>query len=141
MSSTVTQVQLRKRECNPSISSQSPKKYDSPLNPGTALYPIHFRRSPTRSSSREVRIRVPLFAAVYFSRGTLPTKKETVKGHLVGDLAKETGGQLSAPPLSPESGLGLARVHLEGGEVGAHLFGVQLPAELRPGQQISATQL
>ena len=37
----------------------------------------------TRSSSREVRIRVPVFS-VYFSRGTLPTKKETVKGHLAG---------------------------------------------------------
>ena len=33
---------------------------------------------PSRSSSREVRIRVPSFPAVYFSRGTLP---------LLGDLA------------------------------------------------------
>ena len=35
---------------------------------------------PTRPSSREVGIRVPFFSVVYFSRGTLPTKKETVKG-------------------------------------------------------------
>ena len=35
----------------------------------------------TRSSSREVRIRVPeFFAVVYFSRGTLPTKKGVKKG-------------------------------------------------------------
>ena len=38
----------------------------------------------TRSSSREVRIRVPgtLFSVVYFSRGTLPKKR--VKGHYWG---------------------------------------------------------
>ena len=42
-----------------------------------------FCRRSTRSSSREVRIRVP-FSVVYFSRGTLPIKKETIKGHLAG---------------------------------------------------------
>ena len=30
---------------------------------------------PSRSSSREVRIRLPFFSVVYCSRGTLPTKK------------------------------------------------------------------
>ena len=34
------------------------------------------REPPTRSSSREVRIRVPfLFSVVHFSRGTLPKKR------------------------------------------------------------------
>ena len=33
------------------------------------------RDGETRSSSREVRIRVPFFSVGYFSRGTLPTKK------------------------------------------------------------------
>ena len=36
-------------------------------------------RCPARSSSREARIRVPFFSAVYFSGGTLPTQK-LVKG-------------------------------------------------------------
>ena len=40
---------------------------------------------PSRSSSREVRIRVPFFFFVYCGKGTLPTKKETgEKGHLAG---------------------------------------------------------
>ena len=40
-------------------------------------------RFPSRSSSREVRIRVPdFFPVVYFSRGALPQKR--VKGHLAG---------------------------------------------------------
>ena len=47
-------------------------------------------RNPTRSSSREVGIRVlPFFWFVYFGRGTLPTKKESwSKGTMLGDLAK-----------------------------------------------------
>ena len=43
----------------------------------------------TRSSGREVRIRVPTFAVVYLSRGTLPQKrgqKGTTGGHSVGTL-------------------------------------------------------
>ena len=42
-------------------------------------------RHATRSSSREVRIRVP-FSVVYFSGGTLPQKK--VKRALLGGLGK-----------------------------------------------------
>ena len=42
-------------------------------------------RFPT-SSSGEVRIRVPFFSVVYSSKGPLPTKKETVKGHHLLDL-------------------------------------------------------
>ena len=38
-----------------------------------------------RSSSRELRIRVPTFSVVYFSRGTLPTKKGERRA-LLGDL-------------------------------------------------------
>ena len=39
----------------------------------------------TRSSSREVRIRVSFFSVVYFGRGTLPTHtKKMVKGHYWG---------------------------------------------------------
>ena len=39
------------------------------------------------SSRGEVRIRVPFFSVVCFSRGTLPTKKRTaIKGHYWGTL-------------------------------------------------------
>ena len=41
-----------------------------------------------RSYSREVRIRVPVFSVVYFSRGTLPQKRE--KRALLGDLVALT---------------------------------------------------
>ena len=44
----------------------------------------------TRSSSREVRIRVPFFSVVYFSRGTLPPKKG--KRELLGDLHRKQQG-------------------------------------------------
>ena len=45
----------------------------------------------SRSSSRELRIRVPLFSVVYFSKGTLPPqKKETVKGHRAGGPLVQT---------------------------------------------------
>ena len=44
-----------------------------------------------RSSSREVRIRVPfLFSVVYFSRGTLPPKRNGFKRALLGDLDPQT---------------------------------------------------
>ena len=47
------------------------------------------KRPPPSSSSREVRLRVPIiFSAVYFSRGTLPTKKGERTGTLsLGVLA------------------------------------------------------
>ena len=67
--------------------------------------PAAQQTSAPRSSSREVRIRVPTFSVVYFtSRGTLPTKKETgEKGHLAGEptSAPETAILLvSLEPLS-----------------------------------------
>ena len=48
--------------------------------------PEYFRRPKTKARffSREVRIRVPFFGFVYFSRGTLPTKKG--KGHYLGEI-------------------------------------------------------
>ena len=63
------------------------------------VYPV----PSTRSSSREVRIRVPFFSVVYFSRGPLPTKKETVKvGTQLGDLVyvqtTDHNGDLSPTP-------------------------------------------
>ena len=55
-----------------------------------------FERCPIpshpRSSSREVRIRVPFFSVVYFSRGTFPPKRNGEKGHqLLGDLESIPG--------------------------------------------------
>ena len=50
-----------------------------------ASIPKHSWDVLTRSSNREVRIRVPFFSVVYFSRGTLPRGK---KKHYWGDLAK-----------------------------------------------------
>ena len=43
-------------------------------------------KSKTKSSSREVSIRVSVFSVVYFSRGTLPKKKGKEKGTWLGDL-------------------------------------------------------
>ena len=40
----------------------------------------------TRSSSREVRIRVPCFSVVYFSRGTLKKGKRALLGDLVNQV-------------------------------------------------------
>ena len=45
-------------------------------------YPGHKPCITPRSSSREVRIRVPTFVCVYFSRRTLPQKRVT--GHYGG---------------------------------------------------------
>ena len=50
------------------------------------LFPIQANWLTLRGFSRELRIRVPTFSVVYFSRGTLPTKKRGEKGHLAGDL-------------------------------------------------------
>ena len=50
--------------------------------PNTGL--LFVQQWKSRSSSREVRIRLSTFSVVYFRRGTLPSKKETVKGHLAG---------------------------------------------------------
>ena len=44
---------------------------------------LHMRNT-SRSSSREVGIRVPFFSVVYFGRGTLPQKKR-VEGHYWGN--------------------------------------------------------
>ena len=52
----------------------------------------------SRSSSREVRIRAPTFSFVDSSRGTLPTKKEMVKGHLAGG-PRHNAGNGSAPTV------------------------------------------
>ena len=64
----------------------------SALPPGVVPFrredPDHFWATPnqtqsaSRSSSSEVRIRVPFLSVVYFSRGTLPKKR--VKGHYWG---------------------------------------------------------
>ena len=57
-----------------------------------------------RSSSREVRIRVPdLFSLVYFSVGTLPKpQKETVKGHQsLGDLVGKPSARWMLRTFSP----------------------------------------
>ena len=47
--------------------------------------------SPARSSSREVRIRVPFFSLGYFSRGTLPPKKGREGHQFLGDLVYVPG--------------------------------------------------
>ena len=63
----------------------------------------------TRSSSREVRIRVPIFCIVYFSRGTLPEKrnKKRSKGTTGGPrrlrVLKVSRAQPCAAPGSPLS--------------------------------------
>ena len=51
---------------------------------------VSSRHKIARSSSKEVRISwyTTFSFLVYFSRGTLPTKKETVKG--LGDVEKES---------------------------------------------------
>ena len=58
--------------------------------------------STSRSSSREVRIRVPFFQDVYFSRGTLPTKKGVKKGTILDELdIRNAYGCHSAPVMIP----------------------------------------
>ena len=61
----------------------------------------------TRSSSREVRIRVPFFSAVYLSRGTLPQKRNG-KRALLDDIEKVLGWRLAVgSKVKPIIGLNL----------------------------------
>ena len=56
--------------------------------------------SCSRSSSREVRIRVPTFSVVYFSRGTPQKKNKSVQGHLAGGSGGSSSVSARLLPLA-----------------------------------------
>ena len=62
-------------------------------------------RLVARYSSREVRIRVPTFSVVDFSRGTLPTKKGLRKGTRCGTWVGTRKSQSQAKDHVPKGNL------------------------------------
>ena len=64
------------------------------INIGIQQSPTGSKEFPTKhtfTGELEVRIRVPdFFSVLYVSRGTLPTKKETVRKGTIGDLGDDS---------------------------------------------------
>ena len=60
---------------------------------GTPIQPLTTPSTPSRSSSREVGIRLPTWFCLFYSRGTLPTKRVGKNGHqLLGDPSAPSTG-------------------------------------------------